>query len=93
VRIAEFVGQRDLTVTANTYSHVMIDEAELDYAALLQLRVFGALISLATCETIVLPIPGGEGSSEHAQALCIGRALRGGLVGPDGFECLFRAHR
>ena len=34
-RIAEFVGQRDLTVTANTYTHVLVDEAELDYAALL----------------------------------------------------------
>lgn len=34
-RIAEFVGQRDLTVTANTYSHVLVDEAELDYAAML----------------------------------------------------------
>jgi integrase len=34
-RIAEFVGQRDLTVTANTYSHVMLDEAELDYETML----------------------------------------------------------
>ena len=34
-RIGEFVGQRDLTVTANTYTHVIADEAELDYAALL----------------------------------------------------------
>jgi integrase len=34
-RIAEFVGQRDLTVRANTYTHVIADEAELDYAALL----------------------------------------------------------
>ena len=25
-RIAEFVGQRDLTVTANTYTHVISDE-------------------------------------------------------------------
>ncbi len=33
-RIAEFVGQRDLTVTANTYTHVLVDEVELDYAAL-----------------------------------------------------------
>ena len=32
-RIGEFVGQRDLTVTANTYTHVLVDEAELDYAA------------------------------------------------------------
>jgi integrase len=36
-RIGEFVGQRNLAVTANTYSHVLIDEAELDYAALLAL--------------------------------------------------------
>lgn len=34
-RIAEFVGMRDLTVTANTYTHVLVDEAELDYAKLL----------------------------------------------------------
>jgi integrase len=34
-RIADFVGQRDLTVTANTYTHVLVDEAEVDYAALL----------------------------------------------------------
>ena len=33
-RIAEFVGQRDLTVTANTYTHVLSDETELDYATL-----------------------------------------------------------
>jgi hypothetical protein len=26
------VGQRDLAVTANTYSHVLTDESELDYA-------------------------------------------------------------
>jgi integrase len=35
-RIGEFVGQRDLTVTANTYTHVLVDESELDYAALLR---------------------------------------------------------
>jgi hypothetical protein len=29
-----FVGQRNLAVTANTYTHVLMDEAELDYAAL-----------------------------------------------------------
>ena len=34
-RIGEFVGQRDLTVTANTYTHVLVDEAEVDYANLL----------------------------------------------------------
>ena len=30
-RIGEHVGQRNLAVTANTYSHVLADEAELDY--------------------------------------------------------------
>jgi len=34
-RIGENVGQRNLAVTANTYTHVLIDEAELDYSALL----------------------------------------------------------
>ena len=29
------VGQRDLAVTANTYSHVLTDETELDYTKLL----------------------------------------------------------
>ena len=35
-RIGEHVGQRNLAVTANTYSHVLTDEAELDYGALLR---------------------------------------------------------
>jgi integrase len=30
-RIGEHVGQRDLSVTANTYTHVLSDEAELNY--------------------------------------------------------------
>jgi integrase len=34
-RIGEFVGQRNLSVTADTYSHVLGDETELDYANLL----------------------------------------------------------
>lgn len=34
-RIGEHVGQRNLAVTANTYSHVLIDEAELQYDELL----------------------------------------------------------
>ena len=34
-RIAEFVGQRDLSVTADTYTQVLADEKELDYAELL----------------------------------------------------------
>jgi integrase len=36
-RIGELVGQRNLAVTANTYTHVLIDETELDYADLLAL--------------------------------------------------------
>lgn len=34
-RIGEHVGQRNLAVTANTYTHVMVAEDELDYADLL----------------------------------------------------------
>jgi integrase len=34
-RIGEHVGQRNLAVTANTYSHVLVDERELDYMALI----------------------------------------------------------
>lgn len=34
-RIGEHVGQRNLAVTANTYTHVLVDEDEIDYAALL----------------------------------------------------------
>jgi hypothetical protein len=34
-RIGALVGQRDLAVTANMYSHVLIDEGEVDYDALL----------------------------------------------------------
>jgi integrase len=33
--IARFVGQRKLSVTADTYTHVLLDPAEVDYAALL----------------------------------------------------------
>jgi hypothetical protein len=35
-RVGEQVGQRSLAVTANTYSHVMLDQAEVDYAQLLR---------------------------------------------------------
>jgi hypothetical protein len=34
-RIAEFVGQRDLSVTADTCTNVLADVKELDYEALL----------------------------------------------------------
>lgn len=36
VTIGQHVGQRDLAVTSNTYSHVLADEAELDYEAALR---------------------------------------------------------
>lgn len=35
-RIGEHVGQRNLGVTANAYTHVRADEIELDYAGLLR---------------------------------------------------------
>lgn len=34
-RIGEHVGQRNLAVTANTYTHVLVDETELDYAEMI----------------------------------------------------------
>jgi integrase len=34
-RIGESVGQRNLSVTADTYTHVLVDETELDYRRLL----------------------------------------------------------
>ena len=35
-RIGDFVGQRNLAVTANTYSHVLVDETEIEYGSLLE---------------------------------------------------------
>ena len=34
-RIGEHVGQSDLSTTANTYTHVLIDATEVDYGLLL----------------------------------------------------------
>lgn len=35
-RIGEHVGQRNLAVAANTYTHVLADETELDYQRMLR---------------------------------------------------------
>jgi integrase len=35
-RIGEFVGHRNLSVTANVYTHVLVDETELNYVELLE---------------------------------------------------------
>lgn len=37
-KIGAYVGQRNLAVTANAYTHVLIDEAEVDYAELIASR-------------------------------------------------------
>jgi integrase len=34
--IGQHVGQRDLAVTANPYSHVLVSEDEIDYAEMLR---------------------------------------------------------
>jgi integrase len=34
--IARFVGQRKLSITADTYTHVLVDGAEVDYRKLLE---------------------------------------------------------
>jgi integrase len=36
--IARFVGQKRLSLTADTYTHVLLDGRELDYAELLERR-------------------------------------------------------
>jgi hypothetical protein len=38
-RIGEHVGERNLAVTANTYTHVLADEVELDHAQMVQTPV------------------------------------------------------
>jgi integrase len=35
-KIGELVGHDDLMTTARTYTHVLVDEAELDYATLMR---------------------------------------------------------
>ena len=34
--IGQHVGQRDLAVTANTYTHVLVNRQELDYVSLVE---------------------------------------------------------
>ena len=38
VEVGDILASRNLAVTANTYTHVLLDEAELDYAELLARR-------------------------------------------------------
>ena len=38
-RIGEHVGQRNLAITANTYTHVRSDETEVDYGVLIRARM------------------------------------------------------
>jgi integrase len=53
-RIGEQVGQRSLAVTADTYTHVLVDEDELDYAVLLKptmrARMVGAPVGASAAE-------------------------------------------
>ena len=35
--VARFVGQRKLSLTADTYTHVLLEGREVDYAAMLEL--------------------------------------------------------
>jgi integrase len=47
-RIGEFVGQRNLSITADTYTHVLVDEAELDYGRLLAGRAADPVVHCAS---------------------------------------------
>jgi integrase len=51
-RIGEHVGQRDLAVTANTYTHVLIDEAELDYSVLIRARAVQTPVQTSASEIL-----------------------------------------
>jgi integrase len=46
--IARFVGQRKLSLTADTYTHVLIDDAEVDYCSLVGGRSDAALMRSAS---------------------------------------------
>ncbi len=48
--IGELVGQRNLAVTANTYTHVLSDEPELDYQVLLRDRTTHTPVHTASAE-------------------------------------------
>jgi integrase len=51
-RIGEHVGQRNLAVTANTYTHVLSDEAELDYELLMDARAVTPSVSPRSTEKV-----------------------------------------
>jgi len=52
-RIGEHVGQRNLAVTANVYTHVLSDETEIPYDTLIRDR------------TVPLPVPPREREIAH----------------------------
>jgi AAA domain len=51
-RIGEHVGQRNLAVTANTYTHVLSDETELDYERLMRARMVTFSVSPRSAERV-----------------------------------------
>ena len=50
-RIGEDLGQRNLAVTANTYTHILSDETELDYETLIRVAVDGSRSSVPRLRT------------------------------------------
>jgi integrase len=74
-RIGEFVGQKSLSVTADTYTHVLVDEREVDYAALLRAgrRVWRAAPGCP---------PGCPGFRRRAATRMAARLRRGGSTPP-----------
>lgn len=49
--IGQNVGQRNLAITGNTYSHVLADERELDYPDLLPEPGRAHLVQTPTAQT------------------------------------------
>ena len=61
--IGEFVGQRSLKVTADTYTHVLMDETELDYAQLVMYQGAWRALDRYVTRIVTLALPGRRESS------------------------------
>lgn len=68
-RIGEHVGQRNLAVTANTYTHVLVDERDLNYAELIG---WALGISSGRYGTAGVALPA---ASTMTAAICSGTSL------------------
>jgi hypothetical protein len=66
-RIGEHDGQRNLDVTANTYTHVLVDERELDYSGLICSDGGGSVVAPTTKSPISRRVRRLPGATRPAQ--------------------------